>query len=361
VTRHSDFPMPIETLRGSHHEMGLQHGRALRHTIVGAAHTWVLRHDFQWTDEEADAVLAPARLGDETFALWVLDELRGIADGSGVPLPLIQRMHWRVWNWMTPKPLPPHAGGCTGIGLIADDDGPIVAGTCDDPRQCYTLIRRVPKEGIPHVMINWVGVGWGHNGVNAAGLAVAQCSLGGCTPTPTLPQTGARLRSSMGTRILLETCSDVPEALQTIGRLQSRESLVLGDAKGNLVACQSFGGLHVALQKPEDCQGLVFNTNHIHMPDLVEKVRALGCVPELTEYSVTRFAALEHARAALPRTRETVERLLRSHEGHPHSICNHRTLTATFARPQSEPAVLYVADSPPCRNDFHAYPVVEEK
>ena len=106
-------------------------------------------------------------------------------------------------------------------------------------------------------------------------------------------------------------------------------------------------------------KGFLFATNHIYMPDLVAKLIARGCAPVLTEYSITRFAALEQAAATMPRTVETMQQLLRSHEGYPHSICNDGTVTATYVLPQSRPGVLFVADSPPCRNEFHAYPVTE--
>lgn len=56
----------------------------------------------------------------------------------------------------------------------------IVGGTLDDPRQCYVLLRRIPRDGLPHVMVTWAGAGWGHSGVNAAGLGISQSSIGGC-------------------------------------------------------------------------------------------------------------------------------------------------------------------------------------
>jgi hypothetical protein len=120
----------------------------------------------------------------------------------------------------------------------------------------------------------------------------------------------------------------VPQAMALLRQLRPQESFVLGDAKGNLVSCQSLGECCQEFQTAQDRDGFLFNTNHIHMPDLVAKVRAGGRIPKITEYSQTRFAALEHARASQPRN-----------------------------LPTSKPGVLWVADCPPCRNAFAEYPV----
>ena len=267
-------------------------------------------------------------------------------------------MHLRVWNNVPRKELTPSSGGCTGIGMIAKKDGVIVGGTLDDPRQSYVLIRRIPRNGISHVQVIWAGSCWGHNGTNAAGLCLAQSSLGCTVPGLSYDNSKRRIRNSTSGRILLERCEDVPQALKMLKRIQSTESLVIGDAKGNLVACQSLGGFCQAFQPAKGKQDFLFNTNHIHMPELVAKVTAAGCVPKVTEYSMTRFATLERARASMPRTVRTMQHLLRSHAGHPNCICNDGTVTATYALPQSRPGVLFVADAPPCRNEFHAYELV---
>lgn len=349
---------PIETVKGSHYEMGLQHGRAYRHVIIGNVHVFALRHSFQGADDELDAALAPLRASNEHFAPWVFEELRGIAEGSGVPLPHIVRMHLRVWNNVPCKELPAESSGCTGIGFIGDE-GVIVGGTLDDPRQCEVLLRRLPENGIGHIQVTWAGVGWGHNGVNAAGLFVAQSSVGSTTPLLPVIDAGPRLHGSMASRILLETCEDVPQALEALERLNSSDNFVLADARGNLVARQSLGGLGHALQKPSEHENFVFNTNHVHMPGMVQKVLDAGCVPKLTEYSMTRFSVLERARKTMPRSVETMEQLLRSHAGYPHCICNDGTVTASYAIPQKRPGVLFLADAPPCRNAFYEYAVDE--
>jgi hypothetical protein len=68
--------MPIETVRGTPYEMGLQHGRAYRHVIHGNVHAWALRHTFQGTHAALDAGLKPYRAA-------LLERVRGVP-GSGM-------------------------------------------------------------------------------------------------------------------------------------------------------------------------------------------------------------------------------------------------------------------------------------
>lgn len=341
----------VETVRGTHYEMGVQHGRAYRHVIRGNVHAYAMRHDFQGRDEELDEGLKKVRESAETFTPWVFEELRGIAKGSGVEYSWILRMHLRVWN-VVPK-APPSPGGCTGIGVVTEKEGGVIGGNLDDPRQSYALIRRFPQDGIPHVMSVWVGAAWGHNGTNEAGLCTAEASLGSCEPAPSIPP-GQYLLGSMTGRLLLETCRDVPEAVALLKKIRPTDSLILGDAKGNLMAVQSMGP-YQAFEKPAD--GMAFCTNHIFMAELLDPLRKQGCKPVISDYSRVRFETLEQARSSLPRTSESVRQLLRSHRGFPHSICNEGTVFSTIAKPQAEPARLYVADRPPCRNDYSAYEV----
>ena len=339
------------TFRGTPYEMGLQHGRAFRHVIRGNVHAYPMRHTFQGTDEEMDAGTESARRSDEKYAPWVFDELRGIADGSGVDPIWIERMHLRVWNTVPNKAL--DASGCTVIGMITEDAGVVVGGTLDDPRQSYVLVRRVPREGIPHLQVMWAGVGWGHNGINEAGFCLATASLGAVEPEDRTPQDTYGLNGTVG-RVMLQTCQTVAEAVDVLRRMGCRGSYVLGDAAGDLVTCQSLGRAH-AFQRPE--RGLVFCTNHVHMGDLANALEARGSKPVVTDYSRVRFETLQAARAGARRRLEEMKGLLRSHEGYPHSICNEGTVMGSIAAPQTQPGKLHIADRPPCRNEFVSYEV----
>jgi hypothetical protein len=76
-----------ETVRGTHYEMGLEQGRLFRHVIQANVHTWVMKHANRMTEGEMDALVAGPRRSDEALAPWVFEELRGIAEGSGIDHP----------------------------------------------------------------------------------------------------------------------------------------------------------------------------------------------------------------------------------------------------------------------------------
>jgi len=348
--------VPIETVRGTHYEMGFAHGKALRHLIHGLV-SKTMRHTFEESEEELDRELALIRKGDETFSPWIFEELRGIADGSGVALEHLERTHLRVWT--VPRKAIEHAQ-CTSVGMISEDVGVIVGGTLDDPRAPYVLLRRLPRDGIPHVTIARAGACWGHNGVNEAGLAVSQSSLGGYDPAPSRLAPDPLLRSAMGTRIMLETCRSVPEVLALLGKMRTESNYVIGDAQGNLVACQCLRGFDPVVQHADDHGGMVFSTNHIHMPELVAKLAAQDSQPVIPEHTSVRFAVVERWKATMPRSKDTFMALLRSHERYPHSVCRDATAYATFSVPQQEPSALHVADHPPCRSDFCRFPVISD-
>jgi hypothetical protein len=339
------------TVTGTPYEMGFQHGRAFRHVIRGNVHVYSMRHTFQGADEELNTGLADIRQAEQTHAPWVFDELRGIADGSGVEYAWIERMHLQVWGLVPKKSYTP-GHGCTSIGMRAEEFGLIVGGTLDDPRQCEVLIRRLPRDGIPHIQVSWAGAAWGHNGMNAAGLSVASSSAGDVRPKPDSVNELCSI-----SRVILQTCQRAGEALEVLKRMRTRNSFVVGDAAGQLLAFQGIG----AFQAHEVVTGdLVFFTNHAVMPALKEALHAGGHEIHVEESSVARYETLTRAAAILPRTLETVKALLRSHDAFPRSICNDGTVMASVAMPQSKKPCLLVADKPPCRNEFISYVVNDD-
>lgn len=344
---------PIDTISGSHYEMGKQFGYVHRHLIHGNVHQWPMCHTFQGSDTELDKGVEEFRRANEAIAPWAEDELQGIADGSGADVDWIRRMDLRVWNYVPRREF--QLSGCTAIGMISEEEGVVIGGTLDDPREPYVLVRRIPADGIPHVMVAWAGTIWGQNGMNEAGLFMAVASLGvhpdykDADPNPH-PPTGTL------TRLIIETCQNVPEALDLLCRSKSNGSWVLGDSSGNLAAIQIMGSIN-EIQHAADHDNMVFCTNHEFMPGLVEALAAHGCKPRLTDYSVTRFDVLASAREQMPRSSETMRNLLRSHEGFPHSICNDASAMAMMAVPQKYPDKCLYAERPPCRNEFQELPV----
>jgi len=346
---------PILTCRGSHYEIGRQHGEQLHDRVRANVAAYVTPHT-AGREDWADRLLAPGYEADEAFAPWIFDELRGIADGSGVPYRTIRHMHYRIWNALDFAP----ATQCTTIGMVAEDGRILVGGTCDDPTEPYHMIRYVPDDAPAYVTITWAGAGWCHNGTNAQGFSLASAGLVGAGFFRAAWQNyvgQAVVHAGTLTRALLERCHDVPDALALLKRAESLNNFVLGDARGNLAAVQCMGSV-TAVQHAEDYQGLVFTTNHAFMPEILAALKERNVTPEIYDHSQTRLDTLVKARESWPRTEEGMKSLLRWRKPSAYDgINNERTAWATYAYPEEKPAVFHLAGRPVHENEFAAYEV----
>lgn len=348
--------MVLETVKGGAYEMGLQHGRIFKHVIHLCLDRWVARHDFEQSEEEQDAAVRAQREAQEIECPWVFDELRGIADGSGADYARILRMHLRIWHLNRdvtgPESEPPAPTGCTAIGMRSPEDGVIVGGTLDDPREPYVLMRRMPKDGIPSIMVTWAGTAWGHNGVNDAGLALANASVQGSDPELP-PARGTLLQPSMVGRLLLEQCPDVNQGIELLKRLAPRCGFVLGDKSGRMLTYQGGGGRPFFAEPEAD---MIFCTNHYWIPELLNCVSQHGCKTRIAHHSAVRLATLRKFRTTeKARDFSAFLSLLRSHEGYPNSICNERNVMASAARPEHEPGTMFLATRFPCRGPLKCF------
>jgi hypothetical protein len=350
----------IETVSGSPYEMGRQQGQIFRHIIRANLQQWAMRHDFQGSDDYLDERLAARRSANQTLAPWIEEEMRGIADGSGVDLPGLHRLNLRAWEvpHLPQAPAagaPADSGGCTAIGMIAGTDGVAIGGNLDCQRAFYVLLRRIPKEGLAHVTLAFAGGIWNQNGMNEAGLFMGSNGMGAHADFKD-PDPAPRPPAGTINRLVLQTCRNVAEAVATIRQSRTSHSFVLGDAAGSLAVVQVMGSLF-DVQYARDSDNMVFATNHACLPGLVNPLRAQHCEPYVAEKSRVRFDVLAAARREKPRTFDTLRALLRSHDGYPNSICNDLSAMSLLARPQRNRNEALFADMPPCHNDYHAVPV----
>jgi predicted choloylglycine hydrolase len=351
-------PPPMADVRGTPYEMGFQQGEQCREAIRRLVPAWV---DGYVKDRVDDARKVTEHQFPSNLKIYpnLLEELRGVADGSGVDYEKVVQMNFRVWNHIgSADPAP----SCTVIGMLTENEGVAVGANLDDPRECYGLIRRAPKNALTHVTNTWIGAIWGTNGINEAGLAIGQASLAHPAML-THPELRAACREYyFGTiiRIILQSCRDAPEALAVLRRYPTFSSCILGDAKGNLVLAQCWGATR-GIRQANDHGNMVFTTNHHFLPEVVDALARHGLKPHLSDYSRVRFEVLERAHKTAPRAVEVLKRLLRSHEGSDEDgltcMCNINTAMSTYALPQARPNVLFVADQPPCRNDYVEYAV----
>ena len=347
----------LETHTGDAYERGLDHGRTFRHLIHAHVHVRVVRQPFQATEQQYEQVVAPRRRVIEQHAPDIFDELRGIAEGSGVEYRWIERLHFHTWD-KYPRVMIPH-DACTGVGLMTTDKGAVVGGTMDaDARAGVALTRHRPKGARAFIQMQWVGSAWGHNGVNETGLAITQQSLKGFDPPIDCDPAADSLTLPTGRHLLMH-CDGVCDALAWLEKWPNRQSLILGDKTGAVVAATCWGNVFA---QPIDATNMVWNCNQVHYPQAVEWGRQQGSKVATSRYSRTRQEYLSRqAQEAKGRfTYDDMVQMVRSTEGHPCSVCNDETIMATIAPVQAEPGVIYVADRPPSRNEFVRYSLWEE-
>jgi hypothetical protein len=355
----------IETVSGTAYEMGFQQGQIYKHVIKGDVQQWAMRHSFQGSDAYIKKSKEVGRKLNQEMAPWVEEEIRGIADGSGIDAEWLHLLNLRIWE--TPNlPFDPKAeapklpqidsSGCTAFGMITEEDGVVIGGNLDDQRHPFALIRRRPKNGLAHLTVARVGGIWNQNGMNEAGLFMAADGMGKhpdfLDPNPSPLSINGTIK-----RMVLQTCHNVKEAVDFIIKSRTSHNFVLGDASGNLAAVQVMGSLH-DVQYAKDYENMVFCTNHAFMPGIVKPLLAQKCEPYVAEKSIVRFDVLTEARKKMPRNFETLRQMLTSHEGHPNSICNNLSAFSMMARPQKDKNLVYVADMPPCRNEYGKFKVI---
>jgi len=330
---------PIE-LTGTFREQGRQHGAALAHVIAEIIGEVV--HWDQWDGAKVDPLLdtVQARLGEWTP--WLLEEMVGIAEGSGLPHRDIVAYNaladiWQVQAW------------CTTLGWADTPLGAIVGKTNDIGRHHekyhWPLIRR-GGEGKPAVWVTWPGTIWANCVVNEAGLTIGGSSLS------MRARNMAGIPSNCMYRVLMDTCDNVGEAIAACERIpvmHHPQHDAFADATGDLAAVEvAPDGAHV-------CQGphapAVYVTNHFcagpwQGMDTSEPRHVLN--------SQRRRATLGRLTQELPHTIEGMQRVVTNH-AEVGAICQHGqedmwSSTGYVAIPQ-ERAIL-VAHGQPCECEW---------
>jgi len=177
-------------LSGSPYEIGYQHGQALR-VLVDAMVRYESRRHAHIEPAPLDLNSVVERASRTAPAL--LEELRGIADGSGLPFDLLLAVNLRVLLHY-----------CKVIALTRSDVGPLLGKNLDFSAYAYQVLFTVqPDEGHAMTHIGCAGSVASYGGLNTAGLAMghAVVPLGGDLREAGLPVAFLR-------RLTLQHCAD---------------------------------------------------------------------------------------------------------------------------------------------------------
>jgi dienelactone hydrolase len=161
--------------RGSPRWRGLDHGKILRNEVRANVRAFL--------DEWAIGRMGRTRA--ELKAIWdriaphipahFHEELRGLADGSGVPLADLQLLHAIPSRY--------HCTGTAALPAVTRDrkvyhsrslDYYLDIGDTVRPQTNSLLLIAVPDEGIPHAVVGWAGFIGAVTGINLEGVSIGE-------------------------------------------------------------------------------------------------------------------------------------------------------------------------------------------
>lgn len=336
---------------GAPREMGRQVGEAAREEMRGFAAIALDRVNktVRVSREKAMGLARDSFTYVEGYAPHMLEELRGMAEGSGVPVE--ELMLLQVRNQF----LADMDSGCTSFAVRAPAGQRAVVGQNwdNDPAlNPYTIVLTRRPEGKPALMnITQAGL-IAYLGLNSAGIGLCMNTL----PAPSRPLGVPHYFTVRG--IYEATCLD--EAVQAVRRATRAipANIMISTPQGPADLEVTVDEVHVLR---DGGRGLLTHANHCEHPDLLP---INDRFPELIQ-SRPRKIRIERllGEADRPITLESLKKALRDHENHPRSICRHpndHPTTGYWATTLSvliepEAGLMHVSRGNPCENPYETY------
>ena len=171
--------MPVLRLHGSPYQMGYQHGILLRRQVRASVETIMSFSDRQLKVPGFGRMVARRRL-DRAWKQMkpsvpdrYLEEMQGLADGAGIPLKTLQRIH------ALPDLTSVTCASSVAAGAATQDGRLIQIRNLDwaiqsNVQRYAALIVHEPKGRRPFVSVGWLGFIGVLSGINRSGISVAE-------------------------------------------------------------------------------------------------------------------------------------------------------------------------------------------
>lgn len=243
---------PVEKVEGSFYQVGWQYGQAARDEIRQALRRYA---DMAGTPQskllpELNANWDELSAKAETyFGRDGLEELRGMADGAGVPYSALLRHNLTVFPIRRQNALSMvESSGCVQLAGRASDGNFVCGGNLDvaftrivpDALRFSLVCRRVDNL-IPSVSIVPTGLIGSRGGVNACGVAVTICDLLD-EEFSSVPADG--FRRGMLIQAILDRCANLDDVSRLIANsnLSGAKTLCVSDVRtGEIFHCENVG------------------------------------------------------------------------------------------------------------------------
>ncbi len=302
---------PFFTARGSHRDLGRQHGEQCRTQLLGLL-DWLAAALRLARDQLQERALRFLPLFEQ-HCPHLVEEVRGLGEGAGVPFAEALAVQLRGELGQV------NMGGCTTfvIGTQATEASGILIGQNSDLEpglEALTYVLRLEPKDKPAILMWTFGGQIGYHGLNAAGVAHFANSLGGG------PAWRFALSHYPVKRMMLEQRS-LDGIVQMLGRTPVCSS-------GNYVLCDGGGKIADIELTPAgfemvagDPAGFLVHANHFlcgahacaanHAASLRDSFSRQDRMAHLVGEKAGRLAV------------EDMKRFLADHDGFPTSLCRH--------------------------------------
>ena len=353
--------MPIKEfkmieVRGSHYDMGYEYGKQAGSNINGFVEsTFQMAKIMNPLLTFSDVASGIKRFVPfmEKYAPDIVEELRGMADGSGIPLEKIFFLQIRG------EMAYPKAETCTSFAISTSRsaDGNILIGQNIDwiaQPEHQVIVHLIPKEGPRILAWSWAGT-LGQAGINSEGMARVGNGL-----TSSRTREGGGFPTQFLMRCILNQPS-VDEAIKWIRKVERSKSgnHVLADRSGKIVDIETTA-LEDRLIEPEN--GFVAHSNNYQHPDFLPYERGLTIFPDSPKRSERLKELVSKEERAI--TVDMAKGWLRDHINYPVGLCRHKsegpykaitTIASVIAQPSQ--GLLHVCAGNPCEGEYTTYKV----
>jgi len=336
---------PFYKARGTHRELGRQHGEQATRQIK--AHIEVMCAQQRLSRAQLRQRAARFQPAFDRYCPHLLDEMRGLGEGAGVTFEEAMACNIRGELRYAPEE------GCTAyvIGRSGTAGREVIAGQTSDmgnevPELAYVL--HLQPQGKPEVLIWTFGGMLGYHGINSAGVGKFENALGGG------PRSRFALPHYPVLRMIYE-CDRLEQVLDLLRRMPAEYNVnfMLCDGKGNMADAEYTTEGPQILR--DQGAGYLVHTNHF----LCQKY---GTAENLKRSAASSLSRLERI-DSLIKSRygsikvEDVKQFLSDHSGYPGSICAHGDRGGTVAALISEPEQrrMHVAVGNPCEHKYVTY------
>src|SRR5690606_27647557 len=157
---------------------------------------------------------------------------------------------------------------------VRDPDlGVLLGGSLDDIRTPWYLARFLPRDGLAHLCVTWVGTAWAVRGINEAGLAIGSSSM----YITGVPYAMDQRFDGLAMKHVLETCRSAQEAVDCLRFLGPHKgiSVIVADRQGQVLLLESCWSGE-AVHRWDRPSPLLFCVNHVQDELLRAKMIAQG-------------------------------------------------------------------------------------